>query len=702
MSKGDRLSPNAFWKLKKSLNLNTEVGNTVVLKNGTELFGESAIRSAYRDEFIYRLRKRSISDDLQKYEDLTNATCDLHVLEGINSHENLQFSVNKLTKIIKALKRNKSPGPDGFPAEIFIHAGGEFIKSITEMFNNIKRNHGVPRKWNMVKIKTLYKNKGSPKDLENYRGIFLTPTMAKLCEKYLINESADGIANINKFQAGSRPNRSAADQLFLVRACIDHARYLKITISVTLYDFKQCFDGMWLQDSILSVKNIGIANEVLSFIKKLNETSDIVVKTPVGETTEFTIKNIVKQGTVLGPLLCSASTAECCSEHTTGGVSIGSTCIRSLAYVDDILDINQDLESSNSAHEVVVNFTEKKRLELSWTKCSVIPINSRKNTMVPVLYVDGNLIKTEESAKYLGDIINSKGSHTNLVDDRVKKGDTCATNSFSMVQELNFGCHSIETILMLYKSLFLASVLCNAQSWSVLNKKELDKLKVCQMRFLKRILKAPRSAPNAIVLCELGVLPIEFEIYKKKLMFLQHILKLDDNDPVKEVYGQQSKYTSESNWTNEVIEIRRKINLNIEDEIIADISKEMWKSRVNRAIKEAAIESLNSDCKRLRKVTREYSDLKTRQYLYKLPPEDATIAFAYRSGTSDLKCHKQYNHNDLFCRACRESQEDTTHVVNQCTALTTDNTEEIDIESEDTDTIDKIVVKLKTFLQKYQ
>ena len=128
----------------------------------------------------------------------------------------------------------------------------------------------------------------------------------------------------------------------------------------------------------------------------------------------------------------------------------------------------------------------------------------------------------------------------------------------------------------------------------------------------------------------------------------------------------------------------------------------MWKSRVNRAIKDAAIESLNSDCKRLRKVTREYSDLKTRQYLYKLPPEDATIAFAYRSGTSDLKCHKQYNHNDLFCRACRESQEDTTHVVNQCTALTTDNTEEIDIESEDTDTIDKIVVKLKTFLQKYQ
>ena len=65
------------------------------------------------------------------------------------------------------------------------------------------------------------------------------------------------------------------------------------------------------------------------------------------------------------------------------------------------------------------------------------------------------------------------------------------------------------------------------------------------MRLLKRILKAPKAAPNAIVLLELGVLPLEFEIYRKKLMFLQHILKLDQNDPVRQVYEEQSKYNRE-------------------------------------------------------------------------------------------------------------------------------------------------------------
>ena len=78
---------------------------------------------------------------------------------------------------------------------------------------------------------------------------------------------------------------------------------------------------------------------------------------------------------------------------------------------------------------------------------------------MPVLYVDGKPIKCEKSAKYLGDIINSKGTHSDMIEDRVKRGDGCAANMFSTVQDINFGCHSIEALLMLYNSLFLATVL---------------------------------------------------------------------------------------------------------------------------------------------------------------------------------------------------------------------------------------------------
>ena len=701
LSRDDRLSPNAFWKLKKNLNLNTEVGTSVILKNGCEVFGESAIKEAYQNEFIHRLRKRTINEDLQVYEKQTNAICDLYVKEGMINHEKIQFSENKLIKVIQKLKRNKAPGPDGLPAEVFIHAGGELIKSIVGMFNNIKRNSTVPNKWNMVKIKTLYKNKGSPKDLENYRGVFLTPTIAKLCERYLMRESGENIENISKFQGGSRPNRSASDQLFLVRACVDHARYLKIIIFLTLYDFKQCFDSMWLEDSLISLKEIGIGEEILTIIKKLNETADIVVNTPVGNCREFTAYNIVKQGTVLGPLLCSASTAECCTEHIRGGVTIGSANIRSLAYVDDIIDINEGVEEATISHETVIKFTSKKRLEISWKKCAVIPINSRKNSEMPVLYVDGKPIKIETSAKYLGDIINSKGTHADMVEDRVKRGDSCAANMFSIVQNITFGCHSIETLLMLYDSLFLATVIYNSQSWSVLSNTETRELKTCQMRLLKRILKAPKAAPNAIVLLELGVLPLEFEIYRKKLMFLQHILKLDQNDPVRQVYEEQRKYNSESNWTNEVERIKKQINLEVDDQYVSEISKTVWKTTVNKSVRKSAVRILNSECLKLKKVTRQYTELKTKEYLYKLSAEDARTAFGYRSGTLDIKCHKSYMYSDLRCRACGEDKEDTNHIVNHCRVMNKNYQSNTDIETEEVNTIAEVVKTLNSFTQTY-
>ena len=130
------------------------------------------------------------------------------------------------------------------------------------LFNNIKRD-GIPKQWNKVNIKTLYKNKGSKKNLENYRGIFLTEVFSKLMEKYIISESTVPINNISKYQAGSRPNRSASDQLYLIGAVIDHAKYLKRSVYLVLYDFKQCFDSLWLEDCLVSLKNIGVNKELI-------------------------------------------------------------------------------------------------------------------------------------------------------------------------------------------------------------------------------------------------------------------------------------------------------------------------------------------------------------------------------------------------------------------------------------------------------
>ena len=54
----------------------------------------------------------------------------------------------------------------------------------------------------------------------------------------------------------------------------------------------------------------------------------------------------MKQGTVLGPMLSSASIGECCTEQKNGGACVGTISITSLACADDLIGLSIKLETS--------------------------------------------------------------------------------------------------------------------------------------------------------------------------------------------------------------------------------------------------------------------------------------------------------------------------------------------------------------------
>ena len=206
----------------------------------------------------------------------------------------------------KTFKNGQSRDPCGYVNEFFKNAGSSLLLSLLFILNEIKRLKTIPEQWNTVIIQTMYKNKGSKKKLENYRGIFLTSILSKLLEKLIQIRIKGKIGNYSSpFQDGSRQNRSTADNLFLIRSIIDHSLYLKKVIHFTLYDFKQCFDSLWLKESMLVLWEAGVNNELFTLIYALNMKSNITVLTPYGPTEEFSVKNIVKQGTCNGPILCS-------------------------------------------------------------------------------------------------------------------------------------------------------------------------------------------------------------------------------------------------------------------------------------------------------------------------------------------------------------------------------------------------------------
>ena len=72
----------------------------------------------------------------------------------------------------------------------------------------------------------IYKNKGSQMDLEKYRGILLTVLVSKLFECMFQIRMKPHLDKISLFQAGPRIGKGPPDNLFILRGCIDHTKYM--------------------------------------------------------------------------------------------------------------------------------------------------------------------------------------------------------------------------------------------------------------------------------------------------------------------------------------------------------------------------------------------------------------------------------------------------------------------------------------------
>ena len=68
------------------------------------------------------------------------------------------------------------------------------------------------------------------------------------------------------------------DNLFLLRALIDHLKYMGKQLWLTFYDIEKCFDSLWLEDCINSLWDNSVKDDTLSLIYKLNVKANITIK----------------------------------------------------------------------------------------------------------------------------------------------------------------------------------------------------------------------------------------------------------------------------------------------------------------------------------------------------------------------------------------------------------------------------------------
>lgn len=212
--------------------------------------------------------------------------------------------MEELHKCVKKLKRGKAAGHDAIIAEMILDGGSclhECIR-ILLMYNRMLQDE-FPKALSVGLITAVFK-KGDVHDMGNYRGITVTPALAKLFAMLVKSRITEYMESNNlraQGQAVFRPDHRTVDNVFLMQQPLEHYQAKTGKTQRRLYvcfvDFKKAFDTVdrsVLWDVLWSK---GIRDRISGCIKAMYAA----VKTKKGISAVFRCYVGVKQGCALSP-----------------------------------------------------------------------------------------------------------------------------------------------------------------------------------------------------------------------------------------------------------------------------------------------------------------------------------------------------------------------------------------------------------------
>ena len=312
----------------------------------------------------------------------------------------------EIRKIINKLKNNKSPGPDGLPAEFYKVATSAILPKIGELIRKAWNQGKTPRKWQESLIIPVHK-KGSAKACANYRGISLLPLIGKIYTLLVLQRIGDFLdSTTSESQAGFRRNRSTKDNIFLLRQLLQRRSEFQKETIVAYLDYSAAFDSVDRNVLWRILLASGLPAFYVDRIRQMYE--DAVAKVRVyGEIgAAFNVSSGVKQGDVLSPLLFLKAVDWVITHAFSAdedGVIVGDGFVVSSAeYADDIAVIGENLEKLQKHIDRIDSRSRCVGLRLNSKKCKY----TASGPVDGVLLVNGEPIEKTSKFQYLGSMID--------------------------------------------------------------------------------------------------------------------------------------------------------------------------------------------------------------------------------------------------------------------------------------------------------
>lgn len=368
-----QFKPKELWRF---LSEQTGLGNNAkkenstiecIRANGKMFYGKEQITDIFNNYFS-SVAKKIIS----KISPQSSSFKDFLPPRKTKSFGFIPFSFSEIAQLIENLKNKQSCDIFGVSNKLVKQCAIELSIPLTMIINNSIQQGKFPTAFKKVKIIPVYKRKGDPTQLENYRPIAIIPIFAKILE-ISMNIRLTSFFNANNilsnFQFGYRTNLSVHSAVVTLLNRIGENIENKKYVGSLLLDCEKAFDTVDRSILLQKLENCGIRGSILNwFTSYLSDRKQLVEINGCIGTNEIESNYGVLQGSALSANLFIFYVNDLISHLNK----------KALLYADDVNIV--EIASNRNDLDLKMNLTYN--LANNWYQANKLSLNAGKTEYI--------------------------------------------------------------------------------------------------------------------------------------------------------------------------------------------------------------------------------------------------------------------------------------------------------------------------------
>lgn len=347
----------------------------------------------------------------------------------------LDFTEDEIILAASKLRKGKSTGPDGIPAEVVQIAATQNPALMAEIMNNLLRRGEFPAIWKIGDLRLIPKE-GSTELTPKYRPICLLNTLSKMFEhliKKRLTEELDRTKGISPRQHAYSEGRSTNTAMETALKFMDKTfkRGPGWTPALILLDILNAFNCVAWEAIIRRLSKLNIKPYLIQIIQSYLCDRHFKI-----DGKEYKLTSGVPQGSILGPTLWNVVFDEITK------IELADYC-ELVMYADDLgllVSANNDRDMmlrGNLAMKRINEWVTKNNMKIATEKTTALIARGRRTAVSKniVFELGGFRIKPKPQIKYLGvwfdEGLNFQ-HHAHMVGQEATKAYNCLSGILSL------------------------------------------------------------------------------------------------------------------------------------------------------------------------------------------------------------------------------------------------------------------------------